>query len=93
MATSMFISGELPKLSPNQVADSKAAWRPSKRQAALNKPAPVSLVYASPEYAAECQKRKEEEAEAKAARKLAGIEKRKATLEVKRKRKAKKDSR
>lgn len=86
---SMFVAGKLPNLSDEQKQISRAAWRVKDNRAAEKTGGEVKLVYASPEYLAEVERKAAEAAAAKAERKAAGIAKRQETLAKKRKLKGK----
>lgn len=85
----IFIAGNLPELSDSQKKISKAAWKRRDRHAKVRKASAAIVIYRSPEYQRECEIREAEAAAGKLARKLAGIEKRKATMAAKRARKFK----
>lgn len=85
----MFIAGQLPKLSDSQKEQSRAAWRVKDNRAKEKLGGEVVTVYASPEYLKELEEKARQNAEDKAARRAAGIAKRQETLAKKRKNKGK----
>ena len=85
----MFIAGQLPKLTDSQKEISRAAWRTKDNRAKDKLGGEVITVYASPEYLKELEEKAAAAAAEKAARKAAGIAKRQATLAKKRKNKGK----
>lgn len=86
---SMFVTGQLPKLSDSQKAISRAAWRPTDSQAKNKVGGEVATVYASPEYIRELDEKAALAAAEKAERRAAGVAKRQQTLAKKRKAKGK----